>query len=108
VRERNRRRKKGSPSATRSVIKLSRESSERFALGKNRSMGFQDGTGSVRLRGIFSQPSWLPGFSKFRKSNKQVPTSLSDGCRMEFLRGTGLISHFLLVFYVNYSSIEFS
>jgi hypothetical protein len=30
VRERNRRKKKRSPSATRSVIKISRESSERF------------------------------------------------------------------------------
>jgi hypothetical protein len=38
---------------TRSVIKISRESSERLAFGKNRSMGFQDGTGSVRLRRIF-------------------------------------------------------
>src|SRR6516225_4632689 len=43
VRERNRRRQKRSPSATRSVIKLSRESSERFTLGKNRDMGCQDG-----------------------------------------------------------------
>jgi hypothetical protein len=55
---------------TRSVIKISRESSRRLAFGKNRSMGFQDGTGSVRLRVIFCQPSWLPGFSKSRKPNK--------------------------------------
>jgi hypothetical protein len=50
VRERDRRPKKRSPSATRSVIKLSRESSERLALGKNREMGCQDGLRSVRLR----------------------------------------------------------
>ena len=52
---------------TRSVIKISRESSERLAFGKNRSMGFQDGTWSVMLMGIFCQPSWLPGLSKSRK-----------------------------------------
>jgi hypothetical protein len=52
VRERNRRRQKTSPSATRSVIKLSRESNEGLAFGKNRSMGCQDGTGSARLKSI--------------------------------------------------------
>jgi hypothetical protein len=38
VRERNRRRKKRSTSPARSVIKLSRESSQRFAFGRNRDM----------------------------------------------------------------------
>src|SRR6516165_6881515 len=52
VGERNRRRKKRSPSATRSVIKLSRESSERFALGKNPDMGCQDGIRSAQLRSV--------------------------------------------------------
>jgi hypothetical protein len=52
------------------VTKISRESSERLAFRKNRSMGFQDGTGSARLRAIFCQPSWLPGFSKSRNPNK--------------------------------------
>src|ERR1700741_4793561 len=50
VRERNRRRKERSPYAARSVIKLSIESSERFAFRGNRDMGCQDGTRSVRLR----------------------------------------------------------
>ena len=40
---------------TRSVIKLSRESTERFALGKNRDMGCQDGIRSARLRSVFCQ-----------------------------------------------------
>src|SRR5260370_23851333 len=56
VRERNRRRKKRSPSASRSVIKLSRESSERFALGKNRDMGIR----SARLRSVFCQAGLAP------------------------------------------------
>ena len=43
----------------------------------------------AKAEGYFCQPSWLPGFSKSRKPNKQVPTSLSDGSRMEFLRTTG-------------------
>jgi hypothetical protein len=42
----------------------------------------------AKAEGYFCQPSWLPGFSKSRKPNKQVPTSLSDGSRMEFLRAT--------------------
>jgi hypothetical protein len=49
-------------SATRSVIKLSRESSERFALGKNRDMGCQDGVRSAGLRSVFCQAgltSWV-------------------------------------------------
>jgi hypothetical protein len=44
------------------VIKLSRESSERFAFGKNRDMGGQDRTRSVRLRSVFCQvglASWV-------------------------------------------------
>jgi hypothetical protein len=48
VRKRNRRRKKRSPSATRSVIKKSRESSEHFVFWKNRNMGCQNGTVSAR------------------------------------------------------------
>jgi hypothetical protein len=57
-----RRRKKRSPSATRSVIKLSRESTERLAFGKNRDMGSQDGTGSVGLRNIFCRRIGYWGF----------------------------------------------
>jgi hypothetical protein len=70
VRDRNRRRKKRSPSASRSVIKLSRESSERLAFGKNRNMGSQDGTGSVGLRSIFHQRSRFLWFASAEKQNK--------------------------------------
>ena len=69
-RERNRRRKKRSPSATRSVIKLRRESSERIAFGKNRDMGRQDGTRSVRLRSIFCSQDWFLQFASAGKPNK--------------------------------------
>ena len=62
--------KKRSPSATRSVIKLSRESSERLALGKNRDMGCQDRTGSVRLKSIYCQPGCFLGLRNARKPNK--------------------------------------
>jgi hypothetical protein len=70
VRERNWRRKERSPSATRSVIKLSRESSDCFAFERNRNVGCQDGTRSVRLRSIFSGRIGFGGFLSEGKPNK--------------------------------------
>jgi hypothetical protein len=64
------RRKKRSPSAIRSVIKLSRKCSERFAFGKNRNMGCQDGTRSVRPKGIYCSQDWFLGFPSERMPNK--------------------------------------
>jgi hypothetical protein len=58
------------PSVTRSVIELRRESSEPFALGKNRDMGCQDGTRSVRLRSIFCSQDWFLEFASAEKPNK--------------------------------------
>jgi hypothetical protein len=68
--ERNRRRKKRSPSAIRSLIKLSRECSQRLAFGKNRNMGCQDGTRSVRPKNIYCSQDWFLGFPSVRKPNK--------------------------------------
>ena len=48
-------------------------------------MGCQDGIRSAWLRSVFC----LLKFSSEGKPKKQVPTSLSDGSQMEFLRSTG-------------------
>jgi len=76
VRERNRRRKKRSPSATRSVIKLSKESSERFALGKNRDMGCQDGIRSAQLRSVFCQAG-LASCVFLAQEGRQISANIS-------------------------------
>ena len=83
------------PVRTRSVVKLSREFSQSLAFGKNRNMGCQDGTRSVRLKSIYCSQDWFWGFPSIRKPNKYVPASLSDGSRMEFLRTTTAIGHSL-------------
>jgi hypothetical protein len=59
-----------SESATRSVIKLSRESSEGLAFEKNRNMGSQDATGAHRLKGILCSLDWLLGLPGVGKPNK--------------------------------------
>jgi hypothetical protein len=61
---------------TRSVIKLRRESSDRFALGKNRDMGCQHVTRSVRLRSIFCSQDWFLEFVQ-RREAEQISASIS-------------------------------
>jgi hypothetical protein len=56
---------------TRSVIKISRESSERLAFGKNRSMGFQDGTYLFGLRDLENPGSQL-GWQKIPVSGELI------------------------------------
>jgi len=81
--------------ASRSVINLSGESSERFAFGKNRDIGGQDGTGSVRLRSVFCQAglaSWVYRDSSVTANPSAKHRKLPSLRRASQLRSPGFIA----------------
>jgi hypothetical protein len=86
VRERSRRQKKRTPSATGDQVK------ERIQLPlcfrKNRNLGCQDGTRSVRLRSTFHQRGWFPRFPCVKPNKISASISIRWE-RIQFLRTTG-------------------